>query len=91
MSIRPKTTRSKPAPRWSFTGTLPTPATAHESVAFIQRDVTFGRLVHQAHFWGAQLLILVLMVRVIRSRMLTKSRYRRERNPVVFWASSVKW
>ena len=45
---------------------LPTPATAHDSVAMIQREVAFGWLVHQVHFWGAQLLILVLMARVLR-------------------------
>ena len=45
---------------------LPTPATAHDSVALIQRDVEFGWLVHQIHFWGAQLLILVLAMRVAR-------------------------
>jgi quinol-cytochrome oxidoreductase complex cytochrome b subunit len=45
---------------------LPTPATAYESVALIQRDVEFGALVHQVHYWGAQLLIFALMIRLVR-------------------------
>jgi len=45
---------------------LPTPGTAHTSLGTILRDVHFGAFVHQMHFWGGQLLILVLILRVIR-------------------------
>ncbi len=45
---------------------LPTPESAHASVGTIMRDVHFGWLVHQVHFWGAQLLIAVLIVRLLR-------------------------
>jgi quinol-cytochrome oxidoreductase complex cytochrome b subunit len=46
---------------------LPTPGSAHPSLGTILRDVHFGAFVHQMHFWGGQLLILVLMLRVIRN------------------------
>lgn len=45
---------------------LPTPDSAHGSLGVILRDVDFGWLIHQAHFWGAQLLIAVLVVRLVR-------------------------
>jgi len=45
---------------------LPTPESAHGSVGTIMRDVHFGWLVHQVHFWGAQLLIAVLIIRLLR-------------------------
>lgn len=45
---------------------LPTPQTAHASLGTILRDVDFGWLVHQMHFWGAQLLIAVLILRIVR-------------------------
>jgi quinol-cytochrome oxidoreductase complex cytochrome b subunit len=45
---------------------LPTPQTAHASLGTILRDVDFGWFVHQIHFWGAQLLIAVLIVRILR-------------------------
>jgi quinol-cytochrome oxidoreductase complex cytochrome b subunit len=45
---------------------LPTPESAHASVGTIMRDVHFGWLVHQVHFWGAQLLIAILIVRLLR-------------------------
>lgn len=45
---------------------LPTPQTAHASLGTILRDVNFGWFVHQIHFWGAQLLIAVLIVRILR-------------------------
>lgn len=56
---------------------LPTPQTARASVATILRDVDFGRFVHQIHFWGAQLLIAVLIVRVVR--FLMRGVYRKPR------------
>ncbi len=45
---------------------LPTPQSAHASVATILREVDFGSLIHQAHFWGAQMLIAVLVLRLSR-------------------------
>lgn len=45
---------------------LPTPAAAHASVRTLLRDVEFGWFVHQIHFWGAQLLIAVLIVQLTR-------------------------
>ena len=45
---------------------LPTPESAHSSVGTILRDVHLGWLIHNMHFWGAQLLIAVLIVRMVR-------------------------
>ncbi len=45
---------------------LPTPQAAHASVGSILRDVQFGRLIHQVHFWGAQALIALLVLRLAR-------------------------
>jgi quinol-cytochrome oxidoreductase complex cytochrome b subunit len=45
---------------------LPTPESAHASLGTILRDVHFGWFVHQIHFWGAQLLVAVLVVRLLR-------------------------
>lgn len=59
---------------------LPTPQSAHASVATILRDVDFGGLVHQTHFWGAQMLIAVLVLRLIR--FFVQSVYRRPRELV---------
>lgn len=45
---------------------LPTPEAAHASLGTLLRDVHFGWLIHQIHFWGAQALIVVLLLRVLR-------------------------
>lgn len=45
---------------------LPTPETAHASLGTLLREVNFGWLIHQIHFWGAQVLIAVLILRVLR-------------------------
>lgn len=45
---------------------LPTPETAHASLGTLLRDVHFGWLIHQIHFWGAQALIAILILRVLR-------------------------
>ena len=42
------------------------PSEAYESLRFILRDVHFGWLLHQTHRWGAQLLIAVLILRMVR-------------------------
>ena len=44
---------------------LPTPDSARASLGTILRDVEFGWLVHQLHFWGAQVLIAVLVLRLV--------------------------
>ena len=64
---------------------LPTPQTARASVATILRDVDFGRFVHQIHFWGAQVLIAVLIIRVVR--FLMRGVYRRPRE--LMWVFGV--
>ena len=43
---------------------LPTPDTARASLGTILRDVDFGWLIHQVHYWGAQVLIAVLVLRL---------------------------
>lgn len=45
---------------------LPTTDSARASVGTILRQVDFGWFVHQMHFWGAQLLIAVLALRLFR-------------------------
>ena len=45
---------------------LPTPESAYSSLGTILRDVGSGALVHQIHFWGAQVLLAVLLVRLVR-------------------------
>ena len=45
---------------------LPTPESAHGSLGTILRDVSSGSLVRQIHFWGAQVLLAVLLVRLAR-------------------------
>ncbi len=44
----------------------PTPDEAYESVLIIVRDVDFGWFVRQIHIWGAQLLIVILIARLLR-------------------------
>jgi quinol-cytochrome oxidoreductase complex cytochrome b subunit len=45
---------------------LPTPTDARLSVGTILSDVQFGRFVYQIHFWGAQLVLAILMLRIVR-------------------------
>ncbi len=59
---------------------LPTPQSAHASVGVILQDVGFGALIHQAHFWGAQMLIAVLLLRL--GRFFVQRVYRRPRELV---------
>jgi len=44
----------------------PTPQESYESILIIARDVRFGWFVRQMHFWGAQLLLVILIARLIR-------------------------
>ena len=44
----------------------PTPEGAHASTATLLGEVHFGGFIHQVHYWGAQMLIAVLALRVFR-------------------------
>lgn len=44
----------------------PTVAEAYESVRYIQEDVSFGWLIRQLHAWGANLMILALVLHAMR-------------------------
>ncbi|MEW6456010.1 MAG: cytochrome b N-terminal domain-containing protein [Acidobacteriota bacterium] len=39
---------------------------SYNSVKFIIRDTHFGWFIHQIHYWGSNLLIIILIIRVIR-------------------------
>src|SRR5689334_15603676 len=51
-----------------FTGTLlafnyaPTPGDAYDSLSYIVRQVTAGRLIRGLHHWGASLMIIVVVL-----------------------------
>ncbi len=60
---------------------VPSPESAHSSLGTILLDVQFGWLVHQVHFWGSQLLIAVLVVRLVRFFLAGVYRAPRE----LFW------
>ena len=68
---------------------LPTPEAAHASLGTILRDVTIGGLVHQIHFWGAQVLLAVLLVRLVR--FLLQGVYRPPRELVWVFAACCCW
>ena len=44
----------------------PSPEAAYGSLLVILQDVQFGWFVHQIHFWGAQILLVILVVRLLR-------------------------
>ena len=44
----------------------PTPEAAHESTIAIVRDIPVGGLIHQLHAWGALVLVLVVVLRLVR-------------------------
>jgi quinol-cytochrome oxidoreductase complex cytochrome b subunit len=44
----------------------PTPGGAHDSIVSLQEEVVFGRLVRNAHYWGANLLIAVAVLHLLR-------------------------
>jgi ubiquinol-cytochrome c reductase cytochrome b subunit len=66
------------------TGTLltlyyqPTPDAAYESVLYISSEVTFGWLIRSIHHWGANLMILVLVLHVVRIFFQAAYKYPRE-------------
>ena len=75
----------------AITGTLlafyyqPTPEAAYASVRTIVRDVSFGWSVHQFHSWGAQLLLVVLLLRLVR--FFYRGLYRAPRE--LLWVAAV--
>ena len=66
---------------------LPTPQTAHASLGTLLREVQFGWLVHQVHFWGAQLLLAVLVARL--ARFFLQAVYRPPRELVWFFGAAL--
>jgi quinol-cytochrome oxidoreductase complex cytochrome b subunit len=67
----------------------PTPDAAFDSTLTIVRDLPFGGLLHQMHKWGAYLLILVIVVRLIR--LFWDGLYRAPRELVWFAAVALTW
>ncbi|MBW2535689.1 MAG: cytochrome bc complex cytochrome b subunit [Deltaproteobacteria bacterium] len=63
---------------------LPTPDTAHASVGIILRELSFGWLIHNVHYWAAQLLLVVLVLRVLR--FFFRASYRKPRELVWVFA-----
>ena len=72
-----------------LTGTLlalyykPTPDRAYDSVLFITSDVRFGWLIRSVHHWGANLMILFLVLHLLRVFFLAAYKYPRELTWVV--------
>jgi len=44
----------------------PSPGTAYESTLMIIRDANFGWYIHQMHYWGSNVFIALLAVRLVR-------------------------
>ena len=68
----------------AVTGTLlslyyqPTPEAAYDSVKFITSDVSFGWLIRSVHHWGANLMILFVVLHMIRIFLQAAYKYPRE-------------
>ncbi|MDA8387290.1 MAG: cytochrome b N-terminal domain-containing protein [Nitrospiraceae bacterium] len=45
---------------------VPTIDHAYNSVAFLRRQVPFGWLIHNMHYWGANLMVMVLAMHMVR-------------------------
>ena len=45
---------------------VPTPIDAYASVQTIINDLPFGRLIHNLHYWGANALVMVVMLHMLR-------------------------
>jgi ubiquinol-cytochrome c reductase cytochrome b subunit len=67
----------------------PTPEAAYESTRMIVRDLPFGWLLHQMHAWGAQLLIVVVMLRLLR--LFWDGLYRAPRELLWWSAVALAW
>ncbi len=44
----------------------PNPVTAYSSIQVLQNDVTFGQLIRNLHHWGANLLVLIVFLHMLR-------------------------
>lgn len=44
----------------------PSTAQAYESTRLVIRDTTFGWYIHQMHFWGGQILVVLFLLRLLR-------------------------
>jgi cytochrome b6 len=66
---------------------VPTPQGAYDSLLVILQEVQFGWLVHQIHFWGAQLLLAVLIIRLFR--FFFRGIYRKPRELVWVFAGAL--
>lgn len=67
----------------------PTPEAAFASTLTITRDLPFGALIHQMHKWGAYLLILIVVVRLIR--LFWDGLFRAPREVLWFTAFGLTW
>jgi ubiquinol-cytochrome c reductase cytochrome b subunit len=67
----------------------PTPATAFETTRAIARDVPFGWFVHQIHAWGAWLLAILVVMRLLR--LFWDGLYRAPREVLWFAAIAMAW
>ncbi len=56
----------------------PTPEAAYESVLYITSEVTFGWLIRSIHHWGANLMIVTLVLHVVRIFFQAAYKYPRE-------------
>jgi len=63
----------------------PSPDTAYESTLLIIRDANFGWYIHQMHFWGSNMLIALLVIRL--ARFFVHGVYKRPRE--LFWVFGV--
>jgi quinol-cytochrome oxidoreductase complex cytochrome b subunit len=68
----------------AVTGTLlslyykPTPEAAYKSVQFVTSDVSFGWLIRSVHHWGANLMILFVVMHLLRVFFQAAYKYPRE-------------
>jgi quinol-cytochrome oxidoreductase complex cytochrome b subunit len=67
----------------------PVPEAAFESTRTIVRDLPFGWLLHQMHAWGAWLLVVVVVLRLLR--LFWHGLYRAPRELLWFAAVAMVW
>jgi quinol-cytochrome oxidoreductase complex cytochrome b subunit len=67
----------------------PTPESAYESTRMIVRDVPFGWFLHQMHAWGAWLLAVLVVARLLR--LFWDGLYRAPREVLWFAAVAMTW
>ncbi|MFC2172532.1 cytochrome b N-terminal domain-containing protein, partial [Acidobacteriota bacterium] len=44
----------------------PTPALAYDSIVVLQRDVLFGQWIRNIHYWGANFLMIIIVLHLLR-------------------------